>query len=344
MRVATRHFSSHPSPRLCTLRVPGYEIHCKFRNVFSFDLVSMPKSVLKHAHTASTSSSASDDSSSTDLEEASAGDTTSNTDKKRLEGYAKRQVPPIVSQQPRPFDIDILRNDPDLELWVFRAPHNVTGKYFKDLSLCIPIAADAAPPGTSVGNISRRDKTYDIRIATKSRVEATDDAVVIGEELQSLKCYVPRRSKAKDQYYQGLSLAPNINQIYWAVSYLAAFDLAPIPITRHFVITQSTVFPTATPAEGKLNFGPPPPRAQPLDRLVHVFKPIGSLTTEVDAGGHGVSLTAPSVLDMQVNRPTAAKTESLPFSEKKKKKHKKDSTGEEKPRKKVKKEVAGTAQ
>ncbi|KAG9002717.1 hypothetical protein FRB94_003691 [Tulasnella sp. JGI-2019a] len=271
----------------------------------------MPKSVLKHAHTASTSSSASDDSSSTDLEEASAGDTTSNTDKKRLEGYAKRQVPPIVSQQPRPFDIDILRNDPDLELWVFRAPHNVTGKYFKDLSLCIPIAADAAPPGTSVGNISRRDKTYDIRIATKSRVEATDDAVVIGEELQSLKCYVPRRSKAKDQYYQ-----------------------APIPITRHFVITQSTVFPTATPAEGKLNFGPPPPRAQPLDRLVHVFKPIGSLTTEVDAGGHGVSLTAPSVLDMQVNRPTAAKTESLPFSEKKKKKHKKDSTGEEKPRKK----------
>ncbi|KAG8885961.1 hypothetical protein FRB97_008499 [Tulasnella sp. 331] len=245
--------------------------------------------------------------------------------RQRLQGYVKHKVPPITSEQSRSFDFDALRDDPDLELWAFRAPHNVTSKYLKDLSLHIPV--DAAGPssmlGNPVGKISRKDKTYDIRISGNSKpldrvpVGEAADNVVIGEELHSLKCYVPRRSKAEDRYYQ-----------------------VPVPIARHFVITQAAVLPTATPLDQKLDCGPPPPRRQPAHRLVHVFKPIGSVTSDaVEANRHGPA--ASNIDAMHLDPPTTPMGSQPSSPEKKKKNPRKAKSGEERPRKRVKEDSVG---
>jgi len=195
----------------------------------------------------------------------------------------------------------------------------ISSKHLRDQGLRIPV--DVASPshksGSSVGKIFRRDKTYEICISTQAQkprdraaVRETEDGVAIGEEILSLKCYVPRRSKANDQYYQ-----------------------APLPIARHFVITQSAVLPTPTPPEQKLDFGPQPPRPQPVNRLVHVFKPIGSTTEEA-----GETNRVPASAAMQVHSPIAS-TPPLPSPERKKKKQKRDKSEDDKSRKKVKKEV-----
>lgn len=97
--------------------------------------------------------------------------------------------------------------------------------------------------------------------------------------------------------------------------------------------------PSPTPPEDKLDYGPPPPRSQPTHRLLHVFKPTGSVTADDVEVEHGPEATR--VHAMQVDPPAAFTHSQSP--EKKKKKHKKDKTGEDKPRKKVKQE-AGAGQ
>jgi len=215
------------------------------------------------------------------------------------QGYVRLQVDNSPEDS---FDYDTLKSNPDLELWVFRAPANIGAKHLKDLQLRIP----PTPSGSDsvVASLSRKDKRYQVHHLHPSPTSALPDASIsstgtgsrLGEELTSLACLVPRAKKGH-------------------------LVLAPQPIARHFVISQSPVLPTPAPPENGIDFGPPPPRPQPVHRLVHAFQPVGSLAPPPSDEAEDEDEEAAMDLDSPPKKKRRPNNEATPSSPKKAKKH-----------------------
>ncbi|KAG8965297.1 hypothetical protein FRC00_006120 [Tulasnella sp. 408] len=174
-------------------------------------------------------------------------------------GYVKVNVDD--SGQGKTFDYDTIKNDPNLEIWVMRMPLSIKPKHLENLTIQMP-ASPSSSSAQSVASLNRKDKHYDIQLlppqsdaahTTGDHHSATETGG-LGEagELKSLSVLLPR-SKTN------------------------SLVLAPRPPARHVLITQAAPLPTPTPPDNQLYTGPPAPRPQPLDKLVHAFRPIGSL-------------------------------------------------------------------
>ncbi|KIO25581.1 hypothetical protein M407DRAFT_208943 [Tulasnella calospora MUT 4182] len=173
-------------------------------------------------------------------------------------GYVKVNVG--SPEQGKTFDFDTIKNDPNLEIWVMRMPLSIKPKHLENLTIQMP-ADPSSSSAQSIGSINRKGKHYDIQLLPPQSDAGppTGDHPVtetggLGEagELKSLSVLLPR-SKTN------------------------SLVLAPRPPTRHVLVTQAAPFPTPTPPDHQLYTGPPAPRPQPLEKLVHAFRPIGSL-------------------------------------------------------------------
>jgi hypothetical protein len=160
--------------------------------------------------------------------------------------------------------------------------------------------------------------------------------VIGGEELRSLTCLLPRKSK-KGELYPGTStLSQNFRGI------LTSFFLsAPRPIARHLIVSaqlpESSTFETSsTVAATRVNKNPPREK-YPEDLLTHRFLPYGSLVdpNHVPPPPNGEQPAAAVVPVMEVDgdvHEAAAEvevSEKEPTKKKSKKKVKMEKTVEE---------------
>ncbi|PBK83750.1 hypothetical protein ARMGADRAFT_1000883 [Armillaria gallica] len=191
------------------------------------------------------------------------------------------------------FDWDSLNNDEELELWLIRVPENMKTKYLENVSIEIPQGSLSA----NIGKISRKSHSYDIW-----SVGEGDDRPSGGDEVGSLECLLPRKSKKDDMY------------------------LAPRSIARRLVISETAVLPTTAENQTQEPYRNPPRPSYPKELLKHSFKPYGSNTEQPLADDA-------MVLDEQV----AEEPVQEAAKQAKGKKRKDDGTGETKKAKKPKK-------
>ncbi|KAK0474837.1 DNA-directed RNA polymerase I subunit RPA34.5-domain-containing protein [Armillaria novae-zelandiae] len=190
------------------------------------------------------------------------------------------------------FDWDSQNDDDELELWLIRVPEKMKTKYLENVTIEMPQGSLSA----NVGKISRKSHSYDIW-----SVGEGDDRPTGGDEVGSLECFLPRKSKKDDMY------------------------LAPRSITRRLVISETAVLPTAAENQGEEPYRNPPRPSYPKELLKHSFKPYGSNAEQLLAD-------EAMVLDEQVAEEPVQET-----SRAKGKKRKDDGTGEKKKAKKPKK-------
>ncbi|KAJ7144984.1 hypothetical protein C8R43DRAFT_1013712 [Mycena crocata] len=167
------------------------------------------------------------------------------------------------------FDWDALKNDNDLELWLVRIPEGVKPKYLESAQIELPAAAKTGSKSkktTKLGVLQRKVVAYDIWSVGDDEPE---ELPVGGEEIKSLSCLLPRRSKR--------------GQLY----------AAPVPIARTVVMAAQAV--KATPDSSKATspntppvYKNPPRESHPKELLTHKFMPYGSMvgtgSTEDAAG------------------------------------------------------------
>ncbi|GLB35591.1 putative DNA-directed RNA polymerase I subunit RPA34.5 [Lyophyllum shimeji] len=150
------------------------------------------------------------------------------------------------------FDWDTIANDDDLELWLIRVPESVKPKYLESMTIQVPPASKT----TRTGTLNRKHATFDIW-----SVGEDDEDGGGGEEIKSLSCLLPRKSK-KGKLYP-----------------------APKPIARHMVVSAQPVAPSSDPSSTvPIQPHPRPPReCYPPEVLKHKFQPYGSLSGAKEA-------------------------------------------------------------
>ncbi|KAM6500972.1 hypothetical protein JOM56_003986, partial [Amanita muscaria] len=154
-----------------------------------------------------------------------------------------------------PFDWDTIKNNPNLELWLIRMPNNLSAKHLESVAL----SPSSSIHPSKLGELTRKETTYDIW--SQSPNANGDEALqqpICGEEMKSITCLLPRRSKGGGLY------------------------AAPKPITRHVVITTKPDQPQpvkdpAPSANTSVTIHQNPPRqSYPPNLLKHRFMPYGS--------------------------------------------------------------------
>ncbi|KAK2460684.1 hypothetical protein APHAL10511_007154 [Amanita phalloides] len=147
------------------------------------------------------------------------------------------------------FDWDVIQKNSNLELWLIRMPNNLSVKHLDSVSLSL----SSSRPGR-VGELTRKQTTYDIWSCDASHPDKVDGDMY-GEEMNSITCLLPRKSKN-------------------------AFYAAPKPISRHVIITAQPAHaqPAAEGGEAPVTILQNPPRhSYPPELLKHRFMPYGSL-------------------------------------------------------------------
>ncbi|KAF5318128.1 hypothetical protein D9619_012194 [Psilocybe cf. subviscida] len=177
------------------------------------------------------------------------------------------------------FDWDAVKENDELELCLIRIPDSIKPKVLDNLKVEIPATSRSA----RIGTIPRKHTTFDVWAV------GNDDAQPIGgEEIKSLSCLLPRKSK-KGKLYP-----------------------APKPIARHLVIVAQPVNPTpATGTENEVRTTNPPRFAYPKEVLKHAYLPYGSLLRNDGTA----SVTEDAAMDVDE---VAEEVQSPPASPKKK--------------------------
>ncbi|KAF8626288.1 hypothetical protein AX15_004959 [Amanita polypyramis BW_CC] len=156
------------------------------------------------------------------------------------------------------FDWDTIKNNPNLELWLMRIPSNLQPKHLDLVSLSL--SSSRGP--SKIGELSRKHATYNIWSCDVSQPGEKlskidgDESLVCGEEMNSVTCLLPRKSKK--------------NALY----------AAPKPISRHIVVTAQPAQPQLAPDASGASvtiYQNPPRQSYPLELLKHRFTPYGSL-------------------------------------------------------------------
>ncbi|KIY46443.1 hypothetical protein FISHEDRAFT_66462 [Fistulina hepatica ATCC 64428] len=152
------------------------------------------------------------------------------------------------------FDWSSVNKNDNAELWLIRIPEGVKPHVLEAKTIRLPNSHQS----TRVGTISRKRTTYDIwSIGSDVGVEDDDVRLLSGEEITSLSCLLPRKSKKGKLY------------------------LAPKPVARHLVLSaqparSATLLPDATTYQN------PPRHAYPQELLTHVFVPYGALSSDAE--------------------------------------------------------------
>ncbi|KAF8162749.1 hypothetical protein B0H34DRAFT_692810 [Crassisporium funariophilum] len=156
------------------------------------------------------------------------------------------------------FDWDRINDDDDLELCLIRVPDSVKPKYLENIKV------DFASSSRSkiVGTLKRKVVTFDIW-----SVGDDDSQPVGGEELKSLSCLLPRKSKKGGLYP------------------------APKPFAHHILVAAQAVVPTPDSSSSDahtpgvtLQYKNPPRQSYPKEVLKHQFLPYGSLVNVTNDG------------------------------------------------------------
>ncbi|KAJ3570327.1 hypothetical protein NP233_g4478 [Leucocoprinus birnbaumii] len=154
------------------------------------------------------------------------------------------------------FDWEAVKEDDDVEIWVMRVPDNVKPKHLEGLSLDLSGTSGVT---NQIGSLKRKHTTYDIW----SLGEAADEdklvdasTIVGGEEIKSISCLLPRKSKKGKLY------------------------LAPKPISRHLILSARPPEPSTSENVGSstMQHKNPPRQKYPPEVLKHRFMPYGSLS------------------------------------------------------------------
>ncbi|KAF9453712.1 hypothetical protein P691DRAFT_719171 [Macrolepiota fuliginosa MF-IS2] len=154
------------------------------------------------------------------------------------------------------FDWDAVQDDEDVEVWVLRVPDNVKPKHLEGLSLDLPSSSSKKGKQTTtrVGTLNRKHNSYGIWSLGGDDSTPADTSMVGGEELKSLSCLLPRKSK-KGRLYP-----------------------TPKPITRHIIVSAQPPQPTSPDSSTSTTMHQNPPRHKyPSELLTHQFMPYGSL-------------------------------------------------------------------
>ncbi|KAJ7611728.1 hypothetical protein FB45DRAFT_803788 [Roridomyces roridus] len=200
------------------------------------------------------------------------------------------------------FDWDELQNNKDLELWLVRIPDSVKPKHLKTAQISLSPAAKRDSKKTEkMGTLPRTKVTYDIWSVGD---DAPDDLPVGGEEIKSLSCLLPRKSKKGKLY------------------------VAPTPIARTIVLSAQDAIPTPAP-DASTEYKNPPREKYPVEVLKHSFVPYGAAIPQVERA----STPTPMQVDAEVLVPDTPQTGVTPAKVKKSKKRKGDDEGGEQPRK-----------
>ncbi|RDB19192.1 hypothetical protein Hypma_013644 [Hypsizygus marmoreus] len=193
------------------------------------------------------------------------------------------------------FDWDTIANDDDLELWLIRVPDSVKPKYLENTKIEVPPSKKSMRTGT----LGRKHATFDIWT-----VGEDDDQDLGGEEIRSLSCLLPRKSKKGKLY------------------------MASKPIARHIVLSAQAVMPTPDPSNSGViePYKRPARECYPPEVLKHKFMPYGSLSGIPDVPAMVES-------EMDVDIPVSQLTA---LSQPPQKKSKRDKTSKEEDGKKAK--------
>lgn len=186
-----------------------------------------------------------------------------------------------------------------------------------------------------VGTLARKHATFDVwSLGEKADEEDDNDgADVGGEEIKSLSCLLPRKSK-NGNLYPGKTVSSKKKEktprsfhdlIYFDLLKLTTLLLAPRPIARHLVVSAQAAAPT--PSVPIHPYTQPPRESYPKEVLTHSFKPYGSLSDArtQDEGGMDVDVRSAPTSSATHAKARRAKVGS-PEMDKKKKKGKETET------------------
>ena len=133
------------------------------------------------------------------------------------------------------------------------------------------VDAPSSSKSGRIGELTRKHATYDIWSI------GDDDTPVGGEEIKSISCLLPRKSK-KGRLYPGKSFT----KFFWTSNYIP-FLSAPKPITRHIVFSAQEVKPTPEPdVDPTTTYKNPPRHSYPKEVLKHRFLPYGAYSKNHD--------------------------------------------------------------
>ncbi|KXN83230.1 hypothetical protein AN958_01681 [Leucoagaricus sp. SymC.cos] len=161
------------------------------------------------------------------------------------------------------FDWDAVKEDDDVEVWVMRVPDNVKPKHLEGLSLDLSELSSSKKgkqKTSRIGTFKRKHISYDVwslgdEDANDNAVEASHPHIVGGEEIKSLSCLLPRKSKKGKLY--------------------------PVskPIARHLIVSAQPPEPSTTEnaSTDLTTYKNPPRHKYPPELLKHRFMPYGSL-------------------------------------------------------------------
>ncbi|KAJ3506952.1 hypothetical protein NLJ89_g6571 [Agrocybe chaxingu] len=142
------------------------------------------------------------------------------------------------------FDWDAVNDDDDVELWLIRVPEGIKPKHLVNLEVDVPSSSKSS----CIGTLQRKHAAFDLW-----SVGDDDSQPIGGEEIKSLECLLPRKSKKG-------KLFP-----------------APKPITHHIVIAAKAVTPTPPIDAGAMQYKNPSRHSYPNEVLKHKFMPTGSM-------------------------------------------------------------------
>ncbi|KAG8764230.1 hypothetical protein FRC11_011246 [Ceratobasidium sp. 423] len=151
------------------------------------------------------------------------------------------------------FEWDTLNSNPNIDVWAIRIPAGLKSTDLAGLKIKLPSSGSADVTGT----LKKGDNKYKLQ-----SVDGED--TFGGEEMQNLSCLVPKKG-------DGGALYPMPRPFKRLI--LAREDPTPIP-------------PLSVPSSQ------PTRRPQPLDRLKHVFAPIGSEPVSPPSSAMGVDQPA----------------------------------------------------
>ncbi|KAG8746130.1 hypothetical protein FRC10_005996 [Ceratobasidium sp. 414] len=138
------------------------------------------------------------------------------------------------------FEWSNINDNPDLDIWVVRVPVNFKVSDLTGLKIKLP----SSTTGDVTGKLKKDGTNFALHTA------GGDDTFGAGEEMQNMRCMVPKAGKD------------------------GALHIIPRPL-KHLILTQQEPIPTATAAPALP--AQPTRRTQPVDRLKHSFTPIGTL-------------------------------------------------------------------
>ncbi|CAA7260898.1 unnamed protein product [Cyclocybe aegerita] len=142
------------------------------------------------------------------------------------------------------FDWDAVNNDDDIELWLIRVPEGIKPKHLANLEVDVPSSSKSS----CIGTLQRKHAAFDFW-----SVGDDDSQPTGGEEIKSLSCLLPRKSK-KGKLYP-----------------------APKPIAHRIVVAAQAIIPTPPTDAGATQYTNPPRHSYSKEVLKHKFMPTGSM-------------------------------------------------------------------